>query len=161
MKGFLFVQKFIGKKSSFVEAVTLGNGEPRLRLPQWALREVCTMTQIFASVALTLGLLTSGAAPLACADGAQRDRLPEPKADPGLVVTLQTPAEMKYTDVVRILDKLKALKVTQTFLCKPEAGKGLSAEVVADPAIPAKAVSAVVEGLLELRVKKIVVEVKK
>ena len=119
------------------------------------------MTQIIASAALTLGLFVSGTGPLACADRAQPDTLPKAKTEPSLVVTLQAPGDTKYAEVAKILDKLKALKVTQTYLRKPEAGKGLSAEVVADPATPAKAVSAVVEGLLELGVKKIAVEVKK
>jgi hypothetical protein len=84
-------------------------------------------------------------------------RIPS-KNNPVVVIKLRIPAEAKYADVEKLLDKVKAQEGTKLYLGVSKAGESFSAEVVAESLTPSKRVAAVVKELLDGGITKVSVQ---
>jgi hypothetical protein len=90
------------------------------------------------------------------------DDKPDPPADrKGVTITLYFSAETPFAEVQKVLDGLTPLKANEPLVGLAEKGKGVSADVVATPGTPSKEIAAAVAALLDLKIEKIAVEVKK
>jgi hypothetical protein len=110
------------------------------------------------SVALSVAVFVLG---LGLTAGPASADEPKPKAEPALAVILSAPDDMKYEDVFKVMEKMKALGVERLRLRTSPKEKEFSAEITAVPTVPAKKVSVIVEALMEGGARKISLEVKK
>ena len=86
---------------------------------------------------------------------------PEAKAKLDVTIILHFPRETRQVMVKMVLDALERLKVKETLVRVPEAGKGTYAEIVAAAGVRSQDVAVIVRTLVDLGIKKIAIDIKK
>jgi hypothetical protein len=118
------------------------------------------MVRLVLSASLGIVLLASGVSYSARGDD-QSNAGPKSEALRAVVVRLRFPSEAKYEEVRRTLEKMNTRRASKLFLHVSKAGEGASAEVMAEPRTPSTRIVDVVKELLDCKITKISIEVKK